>query len=90
MDEQALYRALSEGWIARAGLDVTEKEPIEPDNPLLTLDNLVITPHSAAYSNVHPDSFWAATAEAIIALAHGHWPDSVVNRKAVVPRWPLG
>jgi len=89
VDERALYRALREGWIAGAALDVTEEEPIAPDNPLLTLDNLVITPHSAAYSNLHPDSFWAATAQAIIALAHGRWPDSVVNRKDVVPAWPL-
>jgi phosphoglycerate dehydrogenase-like enzyme len=89
VDERALYRALREGWIARAALDVTEEEPIAPDNPLLTLDNIVITPHSAAYSNLHPDAFWEATAKAIIALAHGRWPESAVNRKAVVPAWPL-
>jgi phosphoglycerate dehydrogenase-like enzyme len=45
VDEAALYRALSEGWIAAAGLDVLEIEPAPPDNPLLALDNVVVTPH---------------------------------------------
>jgi glyoxylate reductase len=47
IDEKALYRALKEGWIAAAGLDVFEEEPTSPDNPLLTLDNVVLTPHIA-------------------------------------------
>ncbi|MCI0422893.1 MAG: D-glycerate dehydrogenase [Acidobacteria bacterium] len=45
VDQQALFRALSEGWIAGAALDVTEPEPLPRDHPLLGLDNLVITPH---------------------------------------------
>lgn len=45
LDENALYRALAEGRIAAAGLDVFVDEPIRPDNPLLTLDNVVFTPH---------------------------------------------
>lgn len=45
VDPAALYRALRDGWIARAALDVTAPEPIAPDDPLLTLENLVITPH---------------------------------------------
>jgi len=45
VEEKALIKALKEGWIAGAGLDVYEKEPISPDNPLLTLDNAVLTPH---------------------------------------------
>lgn len=45
VDPQALYTALKEKWIYAAGLDVTEPEPIPDDDPLLTLDNLVITPH---------------------------------------------
>jgi len=47
INEKALYRALKEGWIAAAGLDVFEDEPIHPDSPLLTLDNVVFTPHIA-------------------------------------------
>ncbi|MDY7223847.1 2-hydroxyacid dehydrogenase [Halalkalibacterium halodurans] len=45
VDEQALYRALTEGWIAGAGLDVYEKEPISADHPLVQLPNVVALPH---------------------------------------------
>jgi D-3-phosphoglycerate dehydrogenase len=47
VDEKTMIKALSERRIAYAGLDVYEKEPIEKDNPLLTLENAVLTPHSA-------------------------------------------
>jgi D-3-phosphoglycerate dehydrogenase len=47
VDEKALIKALSDGRISYAGLDVFEKEPVEKDNPLLTLENVVLTPHSA-------------------------------------------
>jgi glyoxylate reductase len=46
VDTDALLRALTEGWIAGAGLDVTEPEPLPRDHPLLNLENLVLTPHS--------------------------------------------
>ena len=45
VDSKALYTALSEKWIQAAALDVTDPEPIQADDPLLTLDNLVITTH---------------------------------------------
>jgi len=45
LDEKALYRALKEGWIGGAGLDVFEEEPAKMDNPLFSLDNVVVTPH---------------------------------------------
>jgi len=50
VDPAALYTALKEGQIACAALDVTEPEPIPPDDPLLTLDNLIIAPHIASAS----------------------------------------
>ena len=50
VDPKALYTALKEGWIQAAGLDVTDPEPISPDDPLLTLDNLVISPHIGSAS----------------------------------------
>ena len=50
VNSRALYTALKEGWISGAALDVTDPEPILPDDPLLTLDNLVITPHIGSAS----------------------------------------
>ena len=50
VDEAALYRALQDGKIAAAGLDVLEAEPTPEDNPLLDLDNVVVTPHMAGQS----------------------------------------
>ena len=48
IDEKALCRALQEGWIAGAGLDVFEEEPFRPENPLAAMPNVVLTPHIAA------------------------------------------
>ncbi len=50
IDPQALYRALKEGWIAYAALDVTEPEPLPVDSPLLDLPNLIVTPHLGSAS----------------------------------------
>lgn len=50
VDEDALYRALKNGTIESAAIDVYEQEPIRTDSPLLTLDNIIVTPHTAAES----------------------------------------
>ena len=50
VDPRALYAALKEGWIRAAALDVTDPEPIPADHPLLTLENLVVTPHIGSAS----------------------------------------
>lgn len=88
VDEQALYRALSEGWIAAAGLDVLEQEPPETDNPLFGLDNVVITPHIAGYSDESLEDSWRLSVETVLDLAQGRWPRSYVNHD-VKPRWRL-
>ncbi|HVB73909.1 MAG TPA: D-2-hydroxyacid dehydrogenase [Ktedonobacteraceae bacterium] len=50
VDEQALIQALKEGWIAGAGLDVTEEEPLPPDSPLYGMQNVILTPHISGNS----------------------------------------
>ena len=88
VDEPALIRALSERWIAAAGVDVLEQEPPEADNPLFSLDNAVITPHIAGYTDQSLDDSWRLSVETALALAQGRWPRSYVNHN-VKPRWRL-
>ena len=88
VDEPALVQALTEGWIAGAGLDVFEQEPAATDNPLFELGNVVVTPHMAGFSDEFFETFWRFTLETALDLAKGHWPISCVNQEAK-PRWNL-
>ena len=88
VDEPALLKALTEGWIAGAGLDVFETEPVDPDNPLLQLDQVVVTPHIAGFSDQSEQNFWRLSTQTALDLATGRWPRSCVNRD-VKPRWNL-
>lgn len=88
IDEPVLVRALNEGWIAAAGLDVMEAEPITPDHPLLNMNNVVVTPHVAGASDEHSDLCWRLSVDSALALAGGRRPRSVAN-PTVKPRWPL-
>ncbi|MBL8851802.1 MAG: hypothetical protein JNG89_19150, partial [Planctomycetaceae bacterium] len=86
VDEAALIRALQEGWIAGAGLDCFEEEPPSPDNPLLKMENVVLTPHSASQSAAGLEPRWQASVESVIAIAEHKWPASCVNRKELGDR----
>jgi D-3-phosphoglycerate dehydrogenase len=88
VQETALVAALQEKRIGAAGLDVFEEEPLPSGSPLRRLENVVLTPHIAAYSDAFPESFWRYSLESVLALASGYWPRSVVNPD-VQPRWPL-
>ncbi|MBW2061018.1 MAG: D-glycerate dehydrogenase [Deltaproteobacteria bacterium] len=83
VDQRALYEALKSRQIFAAGLDVTEVEPIPPDDPLLTLDNVVITPHigSASFETRRRMAFMAA--ENLLAGLRGEVPPNCVNREAL-------
>jgi D-3-phosphoglycerate dehydrogenase len=79
VDHEALYTALTEGCIAAAAFDVTEPEPINPDNPLLKLDNFIVTAHSAhAYSSANP-GLTRRAGEEIIKVVKGEWPYGLLN-----------
>lgn len=56
MASEVLYEALSEGWIASAGIDVTEMEPLPTDSPLWQLPNLMMTPHISGQFHL-PETF---------------------------------
>ena len=80
VQEKAMYAALAEHRIAGAALDVFEQEPIAPDNPLLTLENIIVTPHSICWT----DEFFRNNAESafrsVVAVSRGETPTFVVNR----------
>jgi phosphoglycerate dehydrogenase-like enzyme len=80
--EGALVRALTEGWIAATGLDVLETEPPPADHPLLRLDNVVLTPHIASYSDVFRERFWGESVRTLIETAKTGRPLWVVNADA--------
>ncbi|MHB0878312.1 MAG: C-terminal binding protein [Anaerolineae bacterium] len=79
IDEQALIAALREGRIAGAGLDVMDREPPAPDNPLLSMENVVLTPHCAGISDRGTYNVKKKAAENVARLLSGRWPESVVN-----------
>lgn len=79
VDTAALVRALREGWIAGAGLDVFEEEPLPPDHPLHALDQVILTPHAAFYSEGALLELKHKAATAVLDVLQGRRPASVVN-----------
>ncbi|HAJ32702.1 MAG TPA: hydroxyacid dehydrogenase [Candidatus Atribacteria bacterium] len=83
LNEKALYQALREKWIAGAALDVMEKEPPEWDNPLLKLNNLIVTPHISFYSEESYVELKTKTAKAVLAVLKGELPRAIVNPQVI-------
>jgi glyoxylate reductase len=79
IDEDALYTALREKWIAGAGLDVFDDEPIRPENPLLALDNVVLTPHIAGATSECRRRSASAAVENVIRVLQGKCPRYPIN-----------
>lgn len=80
IDEKALIQALQEEKIAGAGLDVLEVEPIDPNNPLLKMDNVLINPHSAFYSIEAEAELKRKTAQNVADVLSGYYPTYLVNK----------
>ena len=83
VDTEALIDAIQEGQIAGAGLDVLEMEHgtggLSPDDPLLGVENLILTPHMAYYSEESLQELRRKGASRVAQVLQGYWPESLVN-----------
>jgi D-3-phosphoglycerate dehydrogenase / 2-oxoglutarate reductase len=82
IDQSALYQALTTGQIGGAGLDVTDPEPIRPDDPLLKLENVIITPHSAHASIPALMALLQRPGEEVARVLKGERPVGLLNPQA--------
>jgi D-3-phosphoglycerate dehydrogenase len=78
VDEQALYKALTNGWIGGAGLDVYKDEP-PTFRALVELENVVCTPHSAGLSREASYAMAMETVQKVITVFEGRIPENVLN-----------
>jgi phosphoglycerate dehydrogenase-like enzyme len=82
VDSDALVRALEDGHLAGAGLDVTDPEPLPPDHALWRMPNVIITPHVAARSELTGERWWALYIENLRRFGNGEPLLNVVDMKA--------
>ena len=86
IDQAVLTRALRERWIAGAGLDVFEKEPIDPNDPLINLENVVLTPHIASATTEARSKMAEVAAKNLISVLEGTPPQFLVNQEVLKVR----
>jgi phosphoglycerate dehydrogenase-like enzyme len=84
VDEAALVDALAAGRLAAAGLDVFEEEPLAPDHPLCSMDNVVLTPHMGYATRDTFERFYRATVEGVLAYVQGR-PHNLLNPQVWQP-----
>jgi len=80
VDQAALVAALGDGTIAGAGIDVFDPEPPSPDDPLLALDNVIVTPHALCWTDQCFAGIGASTVAAALTVKRGTVPDHLVER----------
>ncbi|MEP7362545.1 MAG: NAD(P)-dependent oxidoreductase [Acidobacteriota bacterium] len=80
VEHAALVRALTERWIAGAGIDVFPVEPPPKDDPLFSLDNVIVAPHALAWTTELMNDNGSEAADAVLAISRGEVPNGVVNR----------
>ena len=83
VDEQALVEVLRERRIAGAALDVFEHEPVDPSNPLLTMDNVIVTPHSLCWTDECFHNMASTGLQSIVDVLGGRVPEFVVDREVL-------
>lgn len=82
VDQAALYEALRERRLAGAGLDVFEQEPVDPNDPILKLDNVIVTPHGLCWTDECERIMGESVLRSIQEVAAGKTPANVVNPEA--------
>jgi D-3-phosphoglycerate dehydrogenase len=88
VDEPALIEALREHRIAGAGLDVFEQEPIAPDNPLLAMDHVIVSPHALCWTDENFNAIATDGLTSVVDVARGKRPAYLVNPDALKStRW---
>ena len=88
VDEAALYAALESGRLAGAGLDVMEKEPFDPENPLLRLENVIFTPHVAGVTAQASERTHALVVDETLSLLQGKTTTNIANPDVLRhPNW---
>jgi D-3-phosphoglycerate dehydrogenase len=80
VDQRALTAALGAGHLQGAGLDVFEQEPIDPDDPLLTMDSVILAPHALCWTDECFAGNGRSACQSILAVARGQVPQHVVNQ----------
>ncbi len=88
VNQADLVRAIQQGDIAGAGLDVLEQEPCEPGSDITTLDNVILTPHSAWYSEEARADMRRRAVGQVVSVLNGELPYSLINREAVESNRP--
>ncbi len=83
VDEAALIKALNEGWIRGAGIDVFEQEPVQNDNPLLKMDNVILSPHALAQTDQTTSHMWQIIVNQMATLVRGEIPTTLVNKEVL-------
>jgi D-3-phosphoglycerate dehydrogenase len=83
VDQRALTRVLLAGGLAGAGLDVFEQEPIDPADPILTLDNVIVAPHALCWTDECFRGIGTSACQSIVEIARGQVPRYVVNRDVI-------
>ncbi|MGI9332314.1 MAG: NAD(P)-dependent oxidoreductase, partial [Gammaproteobacteria bacterium] len=88
VDQAALTEALQSNRIAGAGLDVLEQEPPDADDPILGLDNAIITPHALCWTDQLFEGSGRADVVAVLDVMNGRVPSGIVNKDIVDnPAW---